>query len=145
MKTAAAVFLVAFFFNLMWEHAHYALYDCAAGCAVATLSSLSFLPLLVRASIFDAFFITTLFIALSFLHRSLGWLHNISFADIVGIAIAGLSYATLVERHALTIGKWQYAGNMPIVPLLQVGLTPFIQLALLSLLTYWMIKKFSTA
>ena len=39
--------------------------------------------------------------------------------------------------------KWAYAASMPIIPFLEVGLTPFFQLALLSLATFMILKKFS--
>jgi hypothetical protein len=135
------VYAVAFILNLIWESLHVSLYDCSEGCYVAMLASLSFLPVWVRATFFDAFFITILYGALAFLHRCLLWYGDWRVYDVALIIIMGLAVATAIEMQALAEGKWAYTSFMPLVPFLNIGLTPFAQLALLSLSTYAVTRR----
>jgi len=141
MKQIALVFIIALALNLLWEHLHYPLYDCSSICAVRTLNQFSFIPLLIRASFFDACFITALYLCISFLHRSLSWTHTWRGADTLIILAIGITAASLIERSALSAHKWAYSAAMPLVPFLAVGLSPFVQLALLSLATYAIVAK----
>lgn len=40
-------------------------------------------------------------------------------------------FAVILEKWALATGRWMYADTMPIIPFLNVGLTPAIQLGIL--------------
>lgn len=46
-------------------------------------------------------------------------------------ALLGAISAVIIERVALASGQWTYARQMPLVPVLGVGLWPFLQLTLL--------------
>lgn len=52
-------------------------------------------------------------------------------------ALLGAVVATAVEWRALAVGKWSYMNHMPIVPVLEVGLWPFLQLTLLVPAAIW--------
>ncbi len=84
--------------------------------------------MLLRATLFDAVFITLmggLFLWVAYLrHRPL-------YALLFGVIVA-----ITIEFYALQTGRWAYNELMPIVPLLKIGLTPTIQLGLLSYITY---------
>lgn len=140
MKILFLTFVVAFALNLVWEHLHVTLYDCSAGCNVNTLSFLP-LPILVRASLFDAFFITALYIFIATFHRSLIWVRTWNPFDIILVAGIAMTSAALIERSALATHKWTYSPLMPLVPILTVGLSPFLQLALLAFATYTIVQK----
>ena len=45
--------------------------------------------------------------------------------------------ATAVEWKALASGSWSYTDRMPIVPVLDVGLWPLVQLTLLAPAAFW--------
>ncbi len=140
MKILFLVFIIALVLNLVWEHIHFALYDCSAGCNVSTLSFLP-LPLLVKASIFDAFFITVLYLFVAALHTSLIWIYTWHMPDTVLIIGVALFFATIIEQNALATHKWAYSPLMPIVPIIAVGLSPFVQLAVLAIATYTIVQK----
>ncbi len=63
---------------------------------------------------------------------------------IVFLAI-GLTITLLVERLATVSDHptwgWRYAETMPIVPGLEIGLTPFLQWIVLPLLLVWFVKR----
>lgn len=52
------------------------------------------------------------------------------------IVALGFFTAGYIELRALAEGRWAYTAAMPLVPIIHVGLTPFLQLAILSLVTY---------
>ena len=121
-SSAVAVFLLAFGLNYVWEHLHARLYLHYQGGRITEL-------VLLRATLFDALFITGLFIAVNavaFLQKT-PWRWTILFS---------LTAAVLLERYALATVRWAYADAMPLVPLLKTGLTPTIQLALLAILAF---------
>ena len=54
-------------------------------------------------------------------------------ARALGIAaVAGAATAVLLERFALDTGRWTYNQMMPIVPVVNVGLWPVVQMALIT-------------
>lgn len=52
------------------------------------------------------------------------------------LAILGAAIAVAVERFALHAGSWSYTEQMPIVPGLEIGLLPLLQLTILIPLSY---------
>ena len=57
-----------------------------------------------------------------------------TYAFAAGLACA---IAVILERAALALGAWSYSGRMPLVPLLDVGVWPVLQLTLLVPLALW--------
>jgi hypothetical protein len=49
---------------------------------------------------------------------------------------AGIAIAIAIELEALKTNRWAYNKNMPLIPIINVGFTPTIQLALIGYLTY---------
>lgn len=49
---------------------------------------------------------------------------------VTGAVLGGIA-AVVIEWQALASGRWTYAASMPIVPVLQVGLWPLLQLVIL--------------
>lgn len=48
-------------------------------------------------------------------------------------AVCGFIIAVLIEKYALSTGRWVYNNLMPMIPLLNVGLFPVLQMILLPL------------
>lgn len=63
-------------------------------------------------------------------------------ADFLALAIIGFIVAVLIEQHALLAGNWNYASAMPIIPWIEVGLTPIIQMTILLPLSFYLAKLF---
>lgn len=128
MKNWIFVFILAFGLNLIWENLHSPLYVHYQGEAITFL-------MLLRAALVDAFIILVLIrllrLAPSF--SKLSWL----------IILFGIIVSIIMEYWALGSGRWAYAETMPIIPLLEVGLTPTIQLGLLAYLTYKLVFQFA--
>lgn len=64
-------------------------------------------------------------------------------ADFLGLALIGFIIAVAIEQNALLAGKWDYASTMPIIPWLNVGLVPIIQMTVLLPLSFYVAGLFS--
>ena len=121
MKVLGKIFLVSFFLNFIWENLHVFLYDNYMGEEITEL-------ILLRASFVDALIISV--ISLPFLYS--GFLKSREWI----IIPIGFVWAIAMECYALNTGRWAYNDLMPIIPLINVGLTPAIQLGLLGYVSF---------
>lgn len=119
------LYSIAFVLNLVWEFSHAHLYTPCPTIA-------SCWPILLRASAWDALFVT----ALDFF-----WLQERSVANYTYVVIIALAAAIAIEWHALAIGRWAYTAAMPIIPLLHVGLSPVLQLPITAIITYEIARR----
>ena len=116
-RTIVAIFFLAFLLNFILENLHSNLYLHYQDSPITEL-------VLLRATLFDAVFITLLsllFLKFQYFRKRL-W-HAL---------IIGLIAAIAIELYALETGRWAYSDWMPIIPLLNTGLTPTIQLGVLA-------------
>ncbi len=56
-------------------------------------------------------------------------------------AALGATCAVFFERFAFQFGLWTYSELMPVVPILETGLLPFMQLTLLVPSAIWLTKR----
>jgi len=120
LKRLLLIFIISFLLNLVWENLHVHLYTHYKGGVITEW-------ILLHATLADAIFITAggyLFMVVPFLRRNL-WIS----------IIVGVLLAIGIETWALETGRWSYNSLMPIIPLINTGLTPTIQLGLLGYLT----------
>lgn len=82
----------------------------------------------MRSALIDATFITAM--AALFV-RVVYFKNRLWFALVFGF-VASVS----LELYALQTGRWAYSDLMPVVPFLKTGLTPTIQIGLLSFLIF---------
>ena len=125
MKKILLIFILAFILNLIWENIHSYLYLHYQNGSITEL-------ILLRAALFDAIFITLLsliFIFNNYFNRRIWW-----------ALIIGLIFAVTLERYALDTNRWAYNDLMPIIPLIKTGLTPTLQLGLISFGIYKFLK-----
>lgn len=120
LKKLLLVFLVAFGLNLAWEFAHSVLYESYQGGGITNF-------ILFRAAVWDAGIIIVLVFS-AYASKT----NKTTF-----IVIGGLIVSVAIELWALQTGRWAYAISMPMIPFLNIGLTPTIQLAL----TGWLAQK----
>lgn len=57
----------------------------------------------------------------------------------------GLTISIVIERFATSMnwppGGWSYADTMPVLPVLDIGLTPFLQWIILPPLAVWFVRR----
>ena len=121
MRNYLKLLFYAFFFNFLWENLHAPLYLHYRGEEISEL-------ILARAAAIDALIIFFLI----FISRA----QKISKNRTMFIFFFGLAVAIILEKWALATGRWAYGPSMPIIPILNIGLTPAIQLGLLGVVCF---------
>lgn len=116
------IFVAAFILNLLWEELHSVFYVSYQGGAITHL-------ILLHAALFDATVITVF--SYLFLLWKPGFYNCGSLVSTAAFAVSLILFAILLEKWALLTGRWVYADAMPLIPMLNVGLTPIIQLGIL--------------
>jgi hypothetical protein len=123
-------FAVSFVFHAIWEKSQMGLYamemsewDCWVVCLRATATG-------------DMAFMATIYLALAAVHRDWGWIMRSTAyrhpATWVITVIVGSLLAVSCELWAVhVVHRWAYAPSMPLLPFLQVGLTPVLQMILI--------------
>lgn len=120
-KKLSTIFIVSFLLNFIWENLHSYLYAYYQEGVITQL-------ILLRATLFDAIFITLL--AVLFI-KILYFKERKWYALVFGVVVA-----VIIEHFALSGGRWAYNEFMPIIPLLSTGLTPTLQLGILSYIVF---------
>ena len=126
LKKLLLVFIIAFALNLVWEFSHSTLYVSYRGGEITNL-------VLFRAAVWDGVFIAVLVL--------LATIFKIN--KLAVIIFGGLILAVAIEIWALNSGRWVYDAAMPIIPILNIGFTPTIQLALTGYIAVWYTFKVS--
>lgn len=124
LKSFLLLFLFAFSLNLIWENIHSFLYVHYKGGSITE-------QILLFAAFADAVFITLLGVLARLLERARV------------IILGGLLLAISIEKWALLTGRWEYSYLMPIIPLIETGLTPTLQLAVSGYISYYLAFNFS--
>ena len=70
--------------------------------------------------------------------RQIGWAITNRWNVYATAAILGAACAVAIEWRAQFAGQWSYNEFMPVVPGLQVGLWPFLQLTVLIPAAFWL-------
>ncbi len=99
-------------------------------------SWISTLGVCTRAAVGDVGIVLGIYAAAAVAAGDLGWGLRGRWNIYVTAAVLGLAYAALVEHAALSSGRWSYTGRMPVVPGLDAGLWPLLQMTLLPPLTF---------
>ncbi len=129
MKKVLVLFGIAFVLNAIWENLHSLLYDNYMGGSITEC-------ILLRATLADAVMITVVASPFLYFHRlqKYRWI----------VIPIWLAFAVAIELYALSTGRWVYNEYMPIIPLLGIGLTPTVQLALLGFLSLTLTDRLSS-
>lgn len=132
IKYIATLSVIAFLLHIVWENAQASLF---AGYQFF----LQHFPMCFVGTIGDVL-ITLLVLAFIWLLKED---RPKTIADFLALAIIGFIVAVAIEQHALLVGKWSYEAAMPIIPVLEVGLTPIIQMTLLLPLSFYLANFFN--
>ena len=116
--------LITFLLHLVWEFFHVSLYG-----GYQHLSS--FLPIPIFASIGDVAYSLLAILLVSIFKKRVKWISSATPLDYIGLAIIGFCIAVFVEYKAMVFERWYYLSAMPIIPGLEVGLSPILQMTVL--------------
>ena len=131
----ALLFVSAFIFNLIWEYLHYPLYICTwerVSCSLV-------------AGFYDALITLGIYAGGLLLFRAMFWftpsrVFRNKVLSYTYLFLSSFIIAYGIELRALLTDRWTYAASMPIIPLLNVGLSPIAQLLILVPLSLFVAK-----
>jgi hypothetical protein len=127
----AVVFVIALGLNFLWEMMQMSAYAEMAGrpwretvlaCAAASVGD-------------DALTLGIYGVG-ALVKRDWRWVMRGGWKNYLTAALLAAGFAAVIELTATAAGYWSYHSRMPVLPLLGVGLWPFLQLALLVPLTF---------
>ncbi len=130
------VALLGFLLNYGWEMAQMPAYrdrtgkpfdmnvaEAALHCLVPTLG--------------DVLVVIITFVLGALIHRRCDWIRTLGWRDVLLVSIPLVLLAMVVEFVAVDrLDRWHYSSLMPLVPVVEVGLFPTIQLAFLTVLSF---------
>ena len=128
-KMMLVILVLGFLLNLVWELVQMPLYKDAP----YTTSHIAFCAL---ASVADALMVLLIYLVLALIFKNPFWVQNIQWQRVVIVIVIGGVGAILSEMRHLSISSWAYDDSMPIIPMVNVGLSPLLQFALLPIVIY---------
>src|SRR5437762_12230897 len=136
LKYFSVLFAAAFILNWFWEMLQMSAYqemarltwkETAVPCAIASLG--------------DTAITFMIFVVGALGARRITWAIEPTWNVYLFAALLGAACAVAYEWVALGSGRWSYADQMPILPALNVGLWPVLQLTFLVPTTFWIAAK----
>ena len=133
-------FIISFVLHFLWEKLQMPLYavdwsfwECTLRCLYATATG-------------DMAFMAVIYFALAFIHQDLFWVMDAKAfrhpATWVIAALLGLMLGTGFELWAVYVDhRWVYSALMPMVPVVQVGLSPVLQMTLIPMAVLLTLRK----
>ena len=122
--------------ELLWEIAHFPLYD------VWHEGSWSYVLYgLAHCTLGDLLILLVLFGLIAALSRDRQWYRDRPFSSGAAFTLLGIGYTVFSEIHNVRIkGTWGYTELMPIVPIVEIGATPFLQWLLIPPVLVWLMR-----
>ena len=134
LKYLLLIEAIAFFLNVVWENAQTPLF--AGGHSISR-----HIFIYTMASVMDALYTVVLFLGMAILWRNRHWPETLRPSHTAFVLLAGFATATLVESWAIHPSRWPYSSWMPLIPQLDVGVSPILQLMLLPLATFHIARR----
>lgn len=134
-KTILTLSGTSLLLNFVWENLQAPLYQGYS-------NFWQHLPICSVASFGDVLIILVLYFVLATVNRDMFWIAKMSRVDIVLVITLGALIAVGVEKWALGTARWEYVSTMPLIPYVNVGLLPILQMIILPWTTYRLVRKY---
>ncbi|HXI00018.1 MAG TPA: hypothetical protein VNI52_07095 [Sphingobacteriaceae bacterium] len=128
------VVILAFLLNFTWEVLQMPLYKAGS----YNIESIAFCAL---ASIADSIMVLLLYYSFAVIYKDPIWVQGLTVQRIAPLILVGGIGAILAEIGYTSKGNWAYADTMPIIPVVNAGLSPVLQFMILPVLIYRMSLK----
>lgn len=121
--------LWAFFFNVAWEILQIPLFK-------GGVYGWQHILFCIWASVADVIMVLLIYFGFALIYKNALWVKNLNIKRIILLLLTGGAGAVLTEIEHLSIGTWSYADAMPLIPFVNVGLSPVLQFMILPMLIY---------
>ncbi|SRR5258706_5829604 len=140
VRFLVGIFAFAFVLNWFWEMAQMTAYREMASRPWGETSGLC-----ARATLGDVAITLLIYSTGALAAGALRWGLQSRWNVYSAAALLGAMHAFWIERAGIGFGRWAYMQTMPMVPMLKIGLWPFLQLTLLTPLTFWLSGRCAVA
>lgn len=123
--------VLAFLLNFGWELIQMPLYKDASFNWV----HIAFCAL---ASIADAIMVLLIYFCFALIYKDSLWVRDLTLPRILILMLIGGFGAVASEMRHVSLGTWAYDKAMPIIPVVDVGLSPVLQFMLLPACIYYL-------
>ena len=79
-----------------------------------------------------------LYFGLAFIFKDIFWIQYLKIKRVLLLVLIGGAGAILSEMRHLSLGSWGYDDSMPLIPFVNVGISPVLQFMILPLLIYFL-------
>lgn len=134
-KLTAILFVLAVAVNLAWELAQRTFYAGADDFRTALWHCFV-------AALGDGLLVTLIFAAAAAAQGSFNWFIKPTAGGYAAMIGTSLVIGFTVEWWGLRIAeRWQYSERMPLIPLIDIGIVPLLQMILLPPLIFWIMRR----
>lgn len=133
-KTLLTVTGVGLLLNVVWENLQAPLYQ-------GYNNFWQHFPICFVASLGDMLVIVILYFLIVAVKKDVFWIVKIDKVDLAILIVAGAIIAITIEKGALYIGRWEYTSAMPLIPYIDIGFFPVVQMMLLPVSAFYFTKK----
>ena len=95
------------------------------------------------ATVADTIMVLLIYFSYALILKNAFWIKKLDLKFALLLMLTGGAGAILSEMRHLTEGNWAYDDSMPLIPLVNAGLSPVLQFTLLPVIIYWVGFKFS--
>ena len=124
------ILALAFVLDFLWEMAQMPLFKNMPFTGRTTLFC-------ALATIADCIMVLLLYLGFGLIYKDPMWFRKPDILPVLFLIIAGGVGAVLAERQHLFEGNWAYNSYMPLVPVVDVGLSPILQFMVLPATIYY--------
>ncbi len=138
MRRVLAIVLAAYALHFAWEMSH--------GTLFASINRLPFwvaTAWCARAAGWDVAISAAAYFAASLAGRSVIWVEQRPGWPFALYFSVGLSITIVIERWALSVGRWEYQETMPTIA--GIGLTPLLQWLVVPAAIFFLVRRVSRA
>lgn len=128
-KFIVRVAVLALLFNVVWELVQGPLYE-------GYTYNPGHITFCVLAAVADGIMVLLLYFGLALIFKSVLWVQNVSFTRLLLVMLIGGTGAILSEKRHLEAGSWAYSASMPVIPIVEAGLSPVLQFTILPVIIY---------
>lgn len=125
LRSLFTLTVLSFVFHLTWELAQSPLYECSLNMELCFW-------ICVHATLGDV----VIMMVLSAIHHKVPSLWK--------MALIGAALATVIEKISIELDRWNYLPSMPLIPGIEIGITPVLQMALIPPLVFFILRKNSS-
>ena len=133
-----SIFFIGFFLNLIWENVQAPLYQ-------RYTNFWDHFMMCFWASLVDAAVILLLYSLFAIWYKNLFWIKHLNWKNGLLLMLFGAAVALGFEYWAFENEMWAYTERMLVVGILEIGLSPLLQMMLLPVITlyvsYRMVKN----